>query len=734
VVFNFNKNRNVSGLYAVFPKRFGKNRGMKMEYRVVKENDLFLLTDQAGNITENHQYGLGLYMKDTRFLSKFHLKINGEDPVLLSSRADENLLATILLTNPHMEKEGELVLWRESVEIERKRFIYGGVFYEKIKLKSYFPEKITFTVSIQTDVDFNDMFIVRGFQTGDVGKRTGQLRGKNSLTYTYKGADQIKRATQFSWNKKASHVNEEGEITFTFTLNPQQEEEITLMVQPQIGEERNERILPTDEALSQLMQSYQKWEKSSTKVTTNHPTMQRLITRGLKDLRVLLTDVGFGAFPVAGLPWFGVPFGRDSLIAALQMLAFNPEVAKGTLRTMAAYQGTVNDPWRDEQPGKIMHEIRYGELANTNQIPFTPYYGTIDATPLFLILLTEYVKWTGDLELVKEMQVTIDAALTWINEYGDRDGDLFLEYHQESSKGIANQGWKDSEDSIVHRTGEYAKTPIALAEVQGYVYQAKIGLASLYDQLNKEDEANGLREEAKQLREKFNEVFWMEDVSFYAIALDENKEQVGTITSNPGHVLLAEMMDEEKQDKVIEKLVSDSMFSGYGIRTMAQGEAGYNPMSYHDGSIWPHDNSLIVLGLSKVYKQTEANKVIKGLIHAAEHFEYDRLPELFCGYSSKLGKPVKYPVACSPHAWAAGTPLAFLQAMLRLFPDSTSSTIHINPVLIDDMNELHVENMLIGRGKLSFTVKKEQGENVIYIKENTTGYELLSQSPCKVEI
>lgn len=703
---------------------------MEMDYRVIKENDLFLLTDQAGNITENHQYGLGLYMKDTRFLSKFHLKINGTDPVLLSSSADENLLATILLTNPHMEKEGELSLWRESVEIERKRFIYEGIFYEKIKLKSYFPKKIAFTLSIQADVDFNDMFIVRGFQTGNVGKRTGQIKGESSLIYTYEGSDDIKRSTRISWDKKASHVYEQGEVMFSFELNHQEEEEITLMVQPQMGEDINENILSAGEAFSLLTQSYKKWEKSSTKVTTDHPTMQRLITRGLNDLRVLLTDVGFGAFPVAGLPWFGVPFGRDSLIAALQMLAFNPEVAKGTLRTMAAYQGTANDPWRDEQPGKIMHEIRYGELANTNQIPFTPYYGTVDATPLFLILLTEYVKWTGDFEFVKEMQMTVDGALTWINEYGDRDGDLFLEYHQESSKGIANQGWKDSGDSVVHRSGEYAKTPIALVEVQGYVYQAKMGIASLYDQLNKTNEANSLREEAELLRKKFNEAFWMEDVSFYAIALDEHKHQVGTITSNPGHVLLAEMMDEEKLNKVAERLVSESMFSGYGIRTMAEGEAGYNPMSYHDGSIWPHDNSLIVLGLSKANKQTEVNKVIKGLVDAAEHFEYDRLPELFCGYSSNLGKPVKYPVACSPQAWAAGTPLAFVQAMLRLFPDSTAGTIQINPLLIDDMNEISVENLGIGSGKLSLTVKKEESETIIYVKENTTKYELLSQ--CKV--
>ena len=247
-------------------------------------------------------------------------------------------------------------------------------------------------------------------------------------------------------------------------------------------------------------------------------------------------------------------------------------------------------------------------------------------------------------------------------------------------------------------------------EVQGYVYQAKMGIASLYDQLNKTNEANSLREEAELLRKKFNEAFWMEDVSFYAIALDEHKHQVGTITSNPGHVLLAEMMDEEKLNKVAERLVSESMFSGYGIRTMAEGEAGYNPMSYHDGSIWPHDNSLIVLGLSKANKQTEVNKVIKGLVDAAEHFEYDRLPELFCGYSSNLGKPVKYPVACSPQAWAAGTPLAFVQAMLRLFPDSTAGTIQINPLLIDDMNEISVENLVIGSGKLSLTVKKKKAK------------------------
>ncbi|WP_455931071.1 amylo-alpha-1,6-glucosidase [Priestia aryabhattai] len=701
-----------------------------MEYRVIKENDVFLLSEPNGNITEEHPYGLGLYTKDTRFLNKLNLKINGENPVLLSSEANENYMATILLTNPHIEDEEGLILWRESVEIERKRFINKGVLYEALKFKNYFPKTITFSITVEVEADFMDMFIVRGFQTGKVGRRTGQFVDGEQLIFTYQGADNLSRKTLISWNKQPSSVSDLGEITFEFTLEHEQEEEVVLTIQPQIGEEKKNKILPMRKALNDLQNSYTKWENNSTKVKTDHQILQRLISRGLNDIRVLLTDVGYGQFPVAGLPLYGVPFGRDSLIAALQMLPFNPEVAKGTLKTMATYQGKENNPWRDEQPGKIMHEVRYGELANTDQIPFTPYYGTVDATPLFLILLIEYVKWTGDFEFFKELQGNVDAAFTWIDEYGDKDGDLFVEYHQESSKGIANQGWKDSGDSIVHRNGDYAESPIALAEVQGYVYQAKMGIALLYEAVNKPKEAKLLKEQATLLKKKFDEQFWMDDVSFYAIALDQNKEKVGTITSNPGHVLLSEMLNEEKVEHVASMLVSDKMYSGYGIRTMGEGEAGYNPISYHDGSVWPHDNSLILLGLSKVGKQEEANKVMNGLMEAAKHFEYDRLPELFCGYSSRLGKPVKYPVACSPHAWAAATPLTFIQSLLQLFPNSISKEIHLNPCLLDNMNELSVQGINIGKGILSVTIKKEVGETLLSIDENTTGYEVVS-SKCK---
>ncbi|WP_025720689.1 amylo-alpha-1,6-glucosidase [Paenibacillus sp. 1-18] len=698
-----------------------------MEYRVIKENDLFLLTDTKGNIPEDHPYGLGLYTKDTRFLSRLDLKINGQEPVLLSSDAAENYMATILLTNVQTEIDGKLELWRESVEVKRTRYIYDGVLYERIQLTNYYPKQIAFELSVHMDADFADMFVVRGFQTGELGKGTGTEAADRSLSFSYLGADQVRRATSVTWDRQEQSVHENGDVFFRVSLNHGESENITFTVQPQIGEACVTEPIKPEDALEQLKHIYKVWDQQTAKVQTDHELLQRLVDRGLKDMKVLLTDLGYGSFPVAGLPWFGVPFGRDSLIASLQMLPFNAQIAKDTIRTMAAWQGKAVDPWRDEQPGKIMHEIRYGELANTKQIPFTPYYGTVDATPLFLMLIVEYVRWTGDLALVQELEPNIIGALEWIDRYGDRDDDLFVEYHQESSKGIANQGWKDSGDSIVHRNGEYANTPIALSEVQGYVFQAKTGIADLYEALGRNEESTRLRDEARRLKSKFDEAFWMDEHQYYAIALDGSKHQVGTITSNPGHLLLSGMLDESRAEAVADMLISHKMFSGFGIRTMGAGEAGYNPMSYHDGSIWPHDNSMIILGLSKTGRQQHANQVMKGLVDSAGHFEYERLPELFCGYDSSIGKAVPYPVACSPQAWAAGTPLVFIQSLLGLFPDGVGKEIHLSPVLLDGMNELTVSNIAIGSGILSIRVERSGESDISWsVLENTTGYRVIA--------
>ncbi|MGE7615802.1 glycogen debranching N-terminal domain-containing protein [Paenibacillus sp. NPDC101420] len=695
-----------------------------MNYRVIKENDLFLMTDKSGDIPDNDQSGLGLYTRDTRFLSRMEIRINNQRPILLSSAADENYISTIRLTNPHMEEDGKLILWRESVEIERTRFIYEGALYETFKLTSYYPKAIQFDFSVLLDADFTDMFVIRGFQHGKLGSKTGERSASGERVISYLGADELLRETKVKWDTQESRISETGEVHFDVELKHQESVEIAFFIAPMIDGNEPLQHEPK-EAMNKLRASYASWNASSTSISSDMPLFNKLYHRGVQDLRVLLTDLGYGQFPVAGLPWYSVPFGRDSLIAALQMLSLNPQIAKGTLLTMAAYQGQKEDEWRDEQPGKVMHEIRYGELAATNQVPFTPYYGTIDATPLFLLLTAEYYHWTGDLDFVSSLMPHLNAALNWIKEYGDYDKDSFVEYYQKSSKGIANQGWKDSADSVIHSNGDYAEAPIALVEVQGYVYQALTRLAPIFKILGHEEQAEVMEKDAAQLRTRFEEDFWMDDEQFYAIALDKDKKRVDSVTSNAGHILMSGIASPERAKAVAERLVAPDLFGGYGIRTMSTAATGYNPMSYHDGSVWPHDNSLCLLGLSQSGFTEEAITVMQGLLNAADQFEYYRLPELYCGYSDQLGAPVPYPVACSPQAWAAGTPLTFVQALLGLQPNALTRQITIKPALLNGMNDLKVEQLQIGNGTLSLRVSRVDNEPKLEILSNQTGYELV---------
>lgn len=694
---------------------------MDMDYRVIKENDLFLLTDMAGDIPEGQTQGFGLYARDTRFLSRMELRINGRRPNVLASEADQNYLSTILLTNPHMEEDGKLVLWRESIELRRTRFIYKDVLYETIRATNYSPYACSFEISLRFDADFQDMFVVRGFMGGKLGKRTGQRLSQNVIAFGYDGADGIARELKVGWSGPEGYARENGEVAFPLRLGPAEAAEIAWYAMP-VFDGQEPPLYSKEQAVETLRKQYEQWQETSTSVESDSLLFDALYDRGLQDIRVLLTDLGQGPFPVAGVPWFAVPFGRDSLITALQLLPVHPEVALGTLRTMARFQGGKLDAWRDEQPGKIMHELRSGELSNTNQVPFGPYYGSIDSTPLYLVLLTEYVNWTGDAAALEELLPSALRALEWIDQYGVRGEGRFVSYYKESESGIANQGWKDSADSVVHRDGTYAQAPIALVEVQSYVYQAKKSLAALLRTLKPADPgeardrealADRLDAEAEALRREFEAAFWMEDEQYYAIALDRDRRQVKSITSNPGHGLMSGLYAPERAEAVARRLVSEKMFSGYGIRTMAEGEAGYNPMSYHDGSVWPHDNSVCLMGLSVQGFREEANLVMEGLLKAAEHFENYRLPELFCGYPSSEGRPVRYPVACSPQAWAAGTPLVFLAAMLGIQPDFARRTIRLRPSLPNGINRLHASRLRIGDGTLDVRiVRSGQGYEI----------------------
>lgn len=689
-----------------------------MDYRVIKEGGLFFLTDLNGDVAGNDEKGHGLYTNDTRFLSRMELYIDGEKPSLLSSEADKSYFAAIRLMK--LEKDAG------AIEIIRERYIYDGTLYENVSLTNYFPAAVQFDFAVHFDADFQDMFIVRKYRTGDVGHISGRELNEQKLSIRYEGKDNIQRETLIRWDEKETAAALNGEIHFTVALEPKQTKQICFFITPILQDQRKTSNRTFEDGLQLLETSYEEWYKATTSVTTDSGIFNGLYRRGVQDLRMLMTDVGYGDIPVAGLPWFAVPFGRDSLITSLFMLPLNPDSVKGTLRTLAAYQGTANDAWRDEQPGKIMHEIRFGELANTNQSPFSPYYGSVDSTPLFLVLIVEYVRWTGDLALVEELMPNVIRALEWIDA-ADQAGNGFLTYHQEAEKGFPNQGWKDSANSIVHDTGAYAATPIALSEVQGYVYQARKGLAPIMERLGKQELAVKLQREAEAGKAHFERSFWMEDERYYAIALDKEQRQVRSVTSNPGHLLLAELPDSARADYLVKRLIAPDMFNGYGIRTMSTESTGYYPMSYHNGSVWPHDNAMILLGLSRMGYNREAAELMTGLLASSTFFEYQRLPELFCGYDSGLGSPVPYPTTCSPQAWSAGTSIVFLQVILGLIPDALTKTITLDPFLPNTLNEFKAEHIGVGEGRLSVKLTRtiDSDRPTVEIIENTTGYQLI---------
>jgi glycogen debranching enzyme len=439
---------------------------------------------------------------------------------------------------------------------------------------------------------------------------------------------------------------------------------------------------------------------AATEVCSESLLFNSLIDRSLRDLHMLQTTLQGQHFFAAGVPWFVTLFGRDSLIAALQMLAYDPRVAAQTLRLLARYQGQKVDAWRDEEPGKIMHELRVGELAHLNEIPQTPYYGTIDATPLFLILVAQHAAWTGDLTLFRDFRSNIERALVWIATYGDSNGDGYLEYQSASDKGLSNQGWKDSGDAVVNDDGTLAQPPIALVEVQGYVYLAKTSLAGLYAQAGEADRAAQLQREAQELRTRFNRDFWLAEKHYYALALQAEHRPVAVIASNPGQALWTGIADPDKARQTVARLMADDMFSGWGVRTLSTHERRYNPIGYHLGTVWPHDNALIAAGFRRYGFHDEAGRIFTGMVEAATHFTHYRLPEVFAGFRRvDYGIPVRYPVACHPQAWAAGSIPFLLMTALGLVPEAFAQRLRIvQPVLPDFLHQLEVHRLRVGDG------------------------------------
>ena len=675
-----------------------------MDYRLIKEGDLFLLTNQAGNIRKNTDVQYGLYTKDTRFLSRYELFVDNNKPFILSFGETEDSINKIYLTNENITKSES-----EEALIKREQIIFNGMVYDRILIKNYFSQLLTLKLTLKAESDYLDIFQVRNYlKEKRLGIILNPYKVKNGIVLGYLGKDGVRRETELKILTGEGEVYK-NRIEFSFKLKRMQEKELTIGIIPRVEGPKltNKNIISFERAQKKIRSNYKKWEEDSLIIKTDNKNFNQLINRGLSDLKLLLTDLEEGFIPIAGIPWYAVPFGRDSIITSLQTLMVNIKIAKGTLKTLARFQGKEVNKDTEEEPGKIMHEIRFGELAHLSLIPHTPYYGTIDATLLFLILAVEYFHWTGDLPFIRKVLPNLFAALEWIDKYGDIDQDGYIEYNPKNTKWAANQGWKDSTNSSVHQDGSLAVPPIALVEVQGYVYHAKKGMAEIFFYLGEKDKAEKLEKDARKLKDKFNRDFWVEERKYFAFGLDYQKKQIASITSNPGHCLYSGIVSQDRSEAVVKKLLSNEMFSGWGIRTMGENEVGYDPMSYHNGSVWPHDNSIIINGLTRYNYCREAIEVINGLIKASQYFKYNRLPELFCGFSQKeTQRPIEYPVACSPQAWACGSIYLIIQSLLGINADVINNRIYLKPILPDKINKIEIKNLKTGNNRVDFMLTK----------------------------
>ncbi|MBI4318143.1 MAG: amylo-alpha-1,6-glucosidase [Chloroflexi bacterium] len=655
----------------------------------VIEGNTFMVSDVLGDVVPGTHHGL--FYSDTRFLSGFTLRLDGALPLAMTSGSLDAAHARFYATN-----SAGPTLSQGQVTLVRDRYVCGGL-HEDITLVNYGSQALEATLTLKFAADFADVFEVRGGgQIEKVGAVAVKPVEDRQLTFTYRRAEFV-RSTVVVFSEPPTILGDEA--SFAINLAPKETWQGCVSIYPVVDRKRiaitcaPEHNVPTDEAgvdedlpFAAGHANYANDEDRSANdfvlrapaLLTDDATLRFAYDRAVRDLAALRLKVdGVHRVPAAGLPWYMAMFGRDSAITALQTLALGPEPAVDTLRALAAYQSRRHDHFRDEEPGKIPHEIRLGELASLGQIPHSRYYGTADATPLFLILLSETYRWTGDASLVKELLPNAEAALRWIDTDGDADGDGYVEYARKSLHGLVNQGWKDSPDSICFADGTLAEGPIALVEVQGYVYDAKARLAELYQALGLTERAEELRAQAQVLKRRFNQDFWMPGEDLFALALDGHKRQVDSITSNPGHCLWSGIVDEDKAALMARRLVEPDLFSGWGVRTMSARMAAYNPISYHNGSVWPHDNSLIAAGLTRYGFHEEANRIVTALLDASAHLPNHRLPELFAGYPRTSGG---FPVEClganSPQAWSAGAVVLLLQTILGLAPHQDHMTWH----------------------------------------------------------
>jgi glycogen debranching enzyme len=686
--------------------------GADLPKLVLKHADSFLVADQHGDFPGLGQSEFGLYVDGTRFLSQLDLRVHDSRPIVLNAALSEDTLQLgVDLTNPDVLRAGEVALPGQTIRIARLLTLYGNQLYQTLRVQSFAHETHELPLAWHFASDFVDVFEVRGFGRVRRGSLLPPRREGALCQLGYRGLDHVVRTTYLAFDPAPTVLTDEMAI-YRLLLVPGAHVEISLVITAAVEPGPAPKSLRLVEVMTRRRGGRDRLASDATKIETGHDQFNQWIARSRTDLHMLLTETPEGVVPYAGIPWYVCPFGRDSLITALQALPFEPDIARGTLRFLARHQGAVNDDFTDQQPGKILHEYRRGELAACREIPFIPYYGTVDATPLYVILLAEYVRWTADLQLAKDLWPTVERALAWMAGPGSPDGDGYLKYARRSPEGLGNQGWKDSRDAIMHASGTLAPSPIALVEAQGYQYAALMGAADLAEAVGDRESAPEFRERARRLRERFEHDFWMDGVEYYALALDGEGEACRVVSSNPGHCLWTGIVSESRAQAVATRLMAEDMFTGWGIRTLSAGERLYNPMSYHNGSVWPHDSAITALGL-RAYAFTDAFlEVATALFQTALHMEGMRMPELVCGFSRLQGYgPTRYPVACSPQAWAAGVVFQLVAGMIGLAPDARENRITLNrPVLPPWLNSIELRGLRLGASRLDLIVS--QGRQV----------------------
>jgi glycogen debranching enzyme len=693
--------------------------------RVLKYGRMFFVFDRLGDVQTSGLGEEGLFYDGMRHLSELSLNLWNARPLLLSSTvATNNFLFTADLANLDVSREGEIAIHRGTLHVVRSRFLWRNSCYENLLFVNHGLEEVEVPLRIGFDADFADVFEVRGTVRERKGIRLDEQIGEKSVTLAYKGLDHVLRQTVIQSDVAPVSASPTA-LDFELVVRPKEKVKLQLEV---CCNADGRQIVGYSEAFSSASAELAEVSAAFPQITSSNSRFSDWIARSMSDLQMMIAGNPEQNYPYAGVPWFSTVFGRDGIITALQTLWLNPEIAKGVLEYLASSQADRTDAMADSEPGKILHEMRRSEMAATGEVPFARYYGSVDATPLFIILAGAYFDRTADRDFVEGLWPNIGRALSWIDDYGDVDGDGFVEYARHSGKGLVQQGWKDSNDSVFHADGKIAEPPVALCEVQGYVYAAKLAAAKLSRVLGDVECSCALEVQAETLRTRFEEAFWCEDLGTYALALDGRKRPCRVRASNAGHCLYSGIASPERGRRVAETLLGNEFYTGWGIRTLGKSEVRYNPLSYHNGSIWPHDNSIIASGLARYGSKKLAGQVLLALLDLSSEVDLHRLPELFCGLKRRPAEgPTLYPVACSPQAWSAAAPFLILEECLGISQQPERDRIIFDrPFLPEGIAQLSIRNLRCGKNVADLLLERRNNSVLIHRESKEDNLEIVT--------